>query len=222
MARQSSKPCPSRSGRRAWSLRPPARARGAPIAEGVLMSRRQLMRHCEGGTFDAKKLPAAINVLKWFVAPASIDKSIADIKTLQEMRARHDATRPDTTKRSVSDAAEPTPPRPDPLVQQTKNQIANRIYTLGRLTKFEHMFSASPSSPSWRCASACRSATSIPCRAWTRPRTGRSPTWRATARRRRIGSHRHCSHRHRRRRRPRLRMPRRIARRRPDQARQEL
>ncbi|MEQ1673169.1 MAG: hypothetical protein ABL893_20150, partial [Hyphomicrobium sp.] len=66
-------------------------------AEGVLMSRRQITRHCEGGTFDAKKLPAANNVLEWFVAPASIDKGIADIQTLQELRARRDASRPDMT-----------------------------------------------------------------------------------------------------------------------------
>lgn len=66
-------------------------------AEGVLMSRRQITRHCEGGTFDAKKLPAVNNVLEWFVAPASIDKGIADIKTLQELRARRDASRPDMT-----------------------------------------------------------------------------------------------------------------------------
>lgn len=69
------------------------------VAEGVLMSRRQITRHCEGGTFDAKKLPAVNNVLEWFVAPASIDKGIADIKTLQELRARRDASRPDMSGR---------------------------------------------------------------------------------------------------------------------------
>jgi hypothetical protein len=39
-------------------------------AAGVLISRRQLMRHCEAGTFDAQKLPATNNVLEWFIAPA--------------------------------------------------------------------------------------------------------------------------------------------------------
>src|SRR3984893_15769876 len=63
-------------------------------AAGVLMSRRQLMRHCEAGTFDAKRLPAVNNLEQWFIAPASIDKGIADIKTLQESRARRDASRP--------------------------------------------------------------------------------------------------------------------------------
>jgi hypothetical protein len=62
---------------------------------GVLISRRQLMRHCEAGTFDAKKLPATNNVEEWFIAPASVEKGIADIKTLQEQRARRDASRPD-------------------------------------------------------------------------------------------------------------------------------
>ena len=72
-------------------------------AEGVLMSRRQITRHCEGGTFDAKKLPAVNNVMEWFVAPASIDKGIADIKTLQELRARRDASRPDMSGRLAVD-----------------------------------------------------------------------------------------------------------------------
>jgi hypothetical protein len=62
---------------------------------GVLISRRQLMRHCEAGTFDAKKLPAGNNLPEWFIAPASVEKGIADIKTLQEQRARRNASRPD-------------------------------------------------------------------------------------------------------------------------------
>ena len=67
------------------------------IAAGVLISRRQLMRHCQAGTFDAQKLPATNNIMEWFVAPASIEKGIADIKTLQTQRARRDATRPAVT-----------------------------------------------------------------------------------------------------------------------------
>ena len=66
-------------------------------AAGVLISRRQLMRHCEAGTFDAKRLPAVNNLEQWFVAPASVERGIADIKTLQEQRARRDASRPDMT-----------------------------------------------------------------------------------------------------------------------------
>ena len=64
-------------------------------AAGVLISRRQLIRHCEGGTFDAKKLPATNNIQEWFCAPASVEKGIADIKTLQEQRARRDTSRRD-------------------------------------------------------------------------------------------------------------------------------
>src|SRR5262245_31251521 len=63
-------------------------------AAGVLISRRQLMRHCEEGTFEAKKLPAVNNLPQWFIAPASVEKGIADIKTLQEQRARRDPSRP--------------------------------------------------------------------------------------------------------------------------------
>src|SRR5690242_19453509 len=66
-------------------------------AAGVLIPRRQLMRHCEAGTFEAKKLPALNNQMHWFVAPHSVEKGIADIKTLQEHRARRDASRPDTS-----------------------------------------------------------------------------------------------------------------------------
>ena len=66
-------------------------------AAGVLISRRQLMRHCVAGTFDAQKLPATNNLEEWFIAPGSVEKGIADIKTLQEQRARRDATRPAPT-----------------------------------------------------------------------------------------------------------------------------
>jgi len=64
---------------------------------GVQMSRRQIMRHCKAGTFDAQKLPAVNNVEEWFIAPASVEKGIADIKTLQALRSRRDATRHDVT-----------------------------------------------------------------------------------------------------------------------------
>ena len=64
-------------------------------AAGVLISHRQILRHCEGGTFDAQKLPATNNIKEWFIAPASVEKGIADIKTLQEQRARRVASRPD-------------------------------------------------------------------------------------------------------------------------------
>jgi hypothetical protein len=68
------------------------------VAAGILISHRQILRHCKAGTFDAKKLPATNNVEEWFIAPGSVDKGIADIKTLQEHRARRDATRPVTTE----------------------------------------------------------------------------------------------------------------------------
>ena len=72
-------------------------------AAGITMSYRQVIRHCEAQTFDAIKIPAANNVKHWFVAPASVEKGIADIRALQELRARHDATRHDV---SDSDAPE--------------------------------------------------------------------------------------------------------------------
>jgi hypothetical protein len=69
---------------------------------GIVMSRRQLIRHCKSGTFDAIKLPAANNVEEWFVAPASVEKGIADIKVLQEHRARRDASVHDMTDHETS------------------------------------------------------------------------------------------------------------------------
>jgi hypothetical protein len=65
------------------------------VQAGIVISRRQIMRHCKAGTFDAQKLPATNNVEEWFIAPDSIEKGIADIKALQGLRARHDATRRD-------------------------------------------------------------------------------------------------------------------------------
>jgi hypothetical protein len=67
------------------------------IAPGIVMSRRQINRHCESGTFDSKKSPGRNNVEEWFTAPASVDRGIADIKGLQEERSRRDESRRDAT-----------------------------------------------------------------------------------------------------------------------------
>jgi hypothetical protein len=90
----------------------------------VLISRRQLMRHCEAGTFDAKRLPAVNNLEQWFIAPASIEKGIADIKTLQEQRARRDATRPDV---SHHDASEETPAHVSDVTSHDAPQRAGSV-----------------------------------------------------------------------------------------------
>src|SRR5207244_10237517 len=76
------------------------------IQAGIVMSRRQIMRHCKAGTFDAQKLPAVNNVEEWFIAPVSVEKGIADIRTLQALRSRRDATR-----RDMSDADDAQKPR---------------------------------------------------------------------------------------------------------------
>ncbi len=76
------------------------------IAAGIVMSRRQIMRHCKAGTFDAQKLPAVNNVEEWFTAPASIEKGIADIKTLQALRSRRDATRRDMSDHEEAETAQ--------------------------------------------------------------------------------------------------------------------
>src|SRR5262245_36516207 len=46
-------------------------------AAGIVMSDRQVVRHCKAGTFDALKIPAANNVEQWFIAPSSVEKGIA-------------------------------------------------------------------------------------------------------------------------------------------------
>ena len=69
------------------------------------MSRRQIMRHCKAGTFDAQKLPAVNNVEEWFIAPGSVEKGIADIKTLQALRSRRDATRHDMSETDTTQKA---------------------------------------------------------------------------------------------------------------------
>jgi hypothetical protein len=75
---------------------------------GIIMSRRQLSRHCKAGTFDAIKLPAANNVENWYVAAGSIEKGIADIKALRALRDSHVATR-----RDMTDHVAPTEPLND-------------------------------------------------------------------------------------------------------------
>jgi hypothetical protein len=76
------------------------------IQAGIVMSHRQILRHCKAGTFEAQKLPAANNIEEWFIAPASVDKGIADIKTLQALRSRRDTSRRDM---SVADDVEEGP-----------------------------------------------------------------------------------------------------------------
>jgi hypothetical protein len=123
-------------------------------AAGILMSRRQIIRHCKSGTFDAQKLPAANNVEEWFIAPASIEKGIADIKTLQEQRARRDATRHDMpdddtletgsktdTDTSSHDATrqDMTDPKKDPGLTPTRQDTSRHSATTD-LDIFEHPY----------------------------------------------------------------------------------
>ena len=94
------------------ATRPDAQVHTIPLAElealivqaGIVMSRRQITRHCESGTFDAVKLPAANNVEHWYVAPVSIEKGIADIKALRALRDSRVETRLDVTGHDTPDA----------------------------------------------------------------------------------------------------------------------
>lgn len=126
---------------------------GRVAAAGVLISRRQLMRHCQAGTFDAKKLPATNNVEEWFIAPASIEKGIADIKTLQELRSRRDATRHDmtghdalelqppvTSDMSGHDAPEQDMSKPDVRVEREVEQHDTARHGTTDLDIYEHPY----------------------------------------------------------------------------------
>lgn len=75
------------------------------LQAGIVMSRRQITRHCKSGTFDAIKLPAANNVENWYIAQGSIEKGIADIKALRSLRDSHVETR-----RDMSDHVPPAEP----------------------------------------------------------------------------------------------------------------
>src|ERR1700704_5372362 len=75
------------------------------IQAGIVMSRRQIMRHCKAGTFDAQKLPAVNNVEEWFIAPGSVEKGIADIRALQALRSRRDETRRDMSEHDATQSA---------------------------------------------------------------------------------------------------------------------
>jgi predicted RNase H-like nuclease (RuvC/YqgF family) len=118
-----------------------ARELAAKIAAaGLVMSYRQVIRHCKAGTFDAAKIPAANNIENWFVAPSSVEKGIADIRALQEQRLRHDATRHDV---SDSDASEkPTETNTDtsghdatrPDMSHEENQ-SNKVETQQDMTR---------------------------------------------------------------------------------------
>ena len=91
----------------------------AIMAAGIVMSRRQITRHCKSGTFDAIKVPAANNIEHWFIAPASVEKGIADIKALRALRDGHDETRPDVTKQE-------TPPAAPKIEPDTTGHVATR------------------------------------------------------------------------------------------------
>ena len=73
------------------------------VAAGVPRSKRHVQRLCEGGLFDAKKLPGGSGD-EWFIAPASVSKAVGDLRAIQERRDRHGRS-----QRAMS----------DPAVQQT-------------------------------------------------------------------------------------------------------
>ena len=139
----------------------------AIAAAGIVMSHRQLLRHCKVGTFDAVKLPAANNVEEWFIAPASLEKGIADIKVLQEHRARrvassHDMTdndAPAIAKQTNADASGHDATRQDPSDTQMRDEKdairhdTSRQVTTTHVDVYEHPYvtcSGFPASSSTR------------------------------------------------------------------------
>jgi hypothetical protein len=116
--------------------RPDAQVHTVPLAEleaiifkaGIVMSRRQITRHCESGTFDAVKLPAVNNIEHWYVAPASIEKGIADIQALRALRDSHVETRLDVTGRDEPPVTPKEPLSDDPVMSrhdETRPDMSN-------------------------------------------------------------------------------------------------
>ena len=95
---------------------------------GIVISRRQIMRHCKSGTFDAIKIPARNNIEEWFIAPGCVEKGVADIRALRQLRERHDATRrhmsqTDEQKNTQRDAFGHDATRPD--MTETEREAIN-------------------------------------------------------------------------------------------------
>jgi hypothetical protein len=118
------------------ATRPDAQVHTVPLAEleaiivkaGIVMSRRQITRHCESGTFDAVKLPAVDNIEHWYVAPASIENGIADIKALRALRDSHVETRPDATGHDTPPVQPKEPPNDYPVMSrrdETRPDMSN-------------------------------------------------------------------------------------------------
>jgi hypothetical protein len=106
-------------------------------AAGIVMSDRQVVRHCKAGTFDAIKIPAANNVEQWFIALSSVEKGIADIKALQEQRSRHSATRQDVTDTD-------TPPEPHVALRETGSDMSGHDASRQDVTDKENSVSKGP------------------------------------------------------------------------------
>jgi hypothetical protein len=96
-------------------------------AAGVPRSRRTVIRFCETAMLDAVKVPGPTGP-QWFVAPASIEKAINDLKMWDRMRAGRSVTNAELADRV---ALEPSPKNdadiashsaPEPAVTVPENQ----------------------------------------------------------------------------------------------------
>ena len=79
------------------------------IAAGVPRSHRHVQRLCKSGAFDAQLLPGASGD-QWRIARHSVEKVIGDLRAIEEQRARHTATQPDTSHHVVADNSPPIEP----------------------------------------------------------------------------------------------------------------
>jgi hypothetical protein len=120
------------------------------VAAGVPHSKRHVQRLCQGGLFDAKKLPGGSGD-EWFIAPDSVPKAIGDLRAIQERRARRAPSQHTTSEQVAWDvprkmgndtAGHSAPERaaPDPKNREqagtTENATSRYVVLLERDNEF--------------------------------------------------------------------------------------
>ena len=121
---------------------------------GVPRSRRTVIRFCETAMLDAVKVPGPTGP-QWFVAPASIEKAINDLKMWDRMRAGQSVTnteladrvalepsRKSDTHAASHSAPEPAVTLPENLTNETTPEPATARQSTSDLDIFSHPYVA--------------------------------------------------------------------------------
>jgi len=102
---------------------------------GVPRSHRHVLRLCQSGMLDAKKVPGGPSGEEWYIASQSVPKAIGDLKQIEAMRARRSPPQPAMTysvaEAEVSDDASDVPRHdaPQPVAAQPETQENNHSRT---------------------------------------------------------------------------------------------